>query len=267
MEKKFAAIHIEQTREEFPDIGDCSTNSEDALTEKEYLTAVKRMKKAKATGPDGIPAEVWKYSQLAKEELFFFIQALWQSEKIPKNFALCAFVMMYKKGSRNVCSNYRALGLLNHSYKILSVCLLNRLIKETTWFLSDWQAGFRPGRGCRDNVLLLRVIYDNIIRGNDRCVVTFIDFAAAFDSVSHKFLDSALAKAGASRKSRSIFRAIYRAAQGAARIHGVDGKISFSKWFDVQRGVIQGDIISPVLFIIVLDQLVQSIDTDRKSVV
>ena len=165
-----------------------------------------------------------------------------------------------------MCSNYRALGLLNHSYKILSICLLNRLVKETSWFLSDWQSGFRAGRGCRDNLLLLRVLYDHIIRGDKQCAVTFIDFEAAFDSVSHKYLDKALEKAGASRKTRAIFRAIYKAAQGAARIRGVDGKIHYSKWFDIQRGVIQGDIISPVLFILALDQLVQSLDKGGQGV-
>ena len=69
-----------------------------------------------------------------------------------------------------------------------------------------------------------------------------------------------------SRKFRSIFRAIYQAAQGAARIRGVDGKVTFSKWFDIQSGVIQGDIISPVLFILALDQLVQTIDTGGEGV-
>lgn len=144
---------------------------------------------------------------------------------------------------------------------------MHRLIKETSWFLSDWQAGFRAGRGCRDNVLLLRVIYDQIIRGNDKCVVTFIDFAAAFDSVSHKYLDNALKNAGASRNTRAIFRVIYKAAQGAARVQSVDGKICMSKAFDIRRGVIQGDIISPILFILALDQLIQQhVDTGGNGV-
>ena len=70
--------------------------------------------------------------------------------------------------------------------------------------------------------------------------MTYIDFAAAFDSVSHKFLDRALKKAKASRKIRALFRVIYEAAQGAARIIGIDGKITYSAKFDVCRGVIQG---------------------------
>ena len=114
--------------------------------------------------------------------------------------------MIYKhKGSSDDPSCYRAIGLLNHAYKVISICLLKRVAAETDDFLSDWQAGFRPERGCRDNILLLRVLYDNIIANNKHCVVTYIDFVAAFDSVSHRFLDEAL---GAMRKTRALFRTI-----------------------------------------------------------
>ena len=122
--------------------------------------------------------------------------------------------------------------------------------KECAGFFSDCQAGFRQKRGCRDNILLLRVIYDQFIKSNSNFVVTYIDFKAAFDSVSHKYIDSALAKAGASRKSRAIFRAIYRAASGTARTNGTQGGKVYSERFNVARGVVQGDIISPILFIL-----------------
>ena len=97
-------------------------------------------------------------------------------------------------------------------------------------------------------------------------MVTFIDFAAAFDSVSHVFLDRALDKAKASRKTRALFREIYRAAQGAARVKGANGQFTFSKTFDIERGVIQGDIISPIFFIIALDQLVQHYDKSGQGI-
>ena len=112
-----------------------------------------------------------------------------------------------------------ALGLLNHTYKIVSVTLLKRLVDECSEFFSDWQTGFRPKWGCRDNVLLLRVLYEQIIKVDSKFIgilVTFIDFSAAFDTVSHNFIDRTLAKAGASRKSWAIFRAIYAAVAGIA---------------------------------------------------
>ena len=157
--------------------------------------------------------------------LFEFLQQVWRKETVPENLVVCIFVMIFKnKGSPNDCSKYRAIGLLNHAYKIMSVVLLRRLVEECADFFSEWQAGFRPKRGCRDNTLLLRVLYDQVIRQDRRCVVTFIDYSAAFDSVSHKFMDATLAIAGASRKSRAIFRAIYAAATGTARANSTDGQ-------------------------------------------
>ena len=104
------------------------------------------------------------------------------------------------------------------------------------------------------------MIYDRYIKGNKKCVVTFIDFAAAFDSVSHQFLDHALKKARTTRKTRAMFRAIYAAAEGAARVKSSDGLFKMSTTFNIARGVIQGDIISPIFFVIALDQLVQTFD-------
>ena len=93
-------------------------------------------------------------------------------------------------------------------------------------------------RGCRDNILLLRVLYDQVINGDGRCLVTYIDYKAAFDSVAHKFLDTTLASAKASRKSRAIFRAIYAVASGVVKVKGTDGNIIFSRHFDIGRGVV-----------------------------
>ena len=174
--------------------------------------------------------------------------------------AVGIFVMIYKKACPEDCANYRCIGLLNHSYKILTTILLQRLMAECESFFSDWQAGFRQKRGCRDNILLLRIIYDKVIKENEKIVVTFIDFKAAFDSLSHKYIDAALAKAGATRKTRAIFRAIYAAATGVARVSGTQGKSVFSEPFDIARGVVQGDIISPILFILALDQLIKAHD-------
>ena len=96
------------------------------------------MKNGKAVGADGIPSGVWKHSAVARDALYAFLRKVWSKEEVPKNLTVCIFIMMYKKkGSHNDCSKYRAIGLLNHTYKIMSVVLLRRLVEECKDFLAS----------------------------------------------------------------------------------------------------------------------------------
>ena len=85
-----------------------------------------------------------------------------------------------------------------------------------------------------------------------RLCVTFLDLKQAFDSVSHACLEAALRDAGASDKSIAMFRAVYTMAKGAVRVTGADGSRLISRVFDIGRGVLQGDLISPLYFIVAL---------------
>jgi hypothetical protein len=67
---------------------------------------------------------------------------------------------------------------------------------------------------------VLRAIIDAVVEAGEEIVVSSIDFTAAFDSVSHKFLDEVLAEAGAAPKSRALFGAMYTAAEGRVRVGG-----------------------------------------------
>ena len=170
--------------------------------------------------------------------------------------------MLFKnKGSNNDPQKYRCIGLLSHAYKVLNQCLLRQLEQETESFLSEWQAGFRKTRGCRDNVLTLRTIYDQMLELGKKLYVTFIDYSAAFDSVSHKFIDRALKAAGASDKSRALFRAIYLAASATTKVQSTDGSFVMSQPFLINRGVVQGDITSPLYFILTLELILRKHDS------
>ena len=58
--------------------------------------------------------------------------------------------------------------------------------------------------------------------------VTFIDYSAAFDSVSHKFIDLALGETGAKTRTRALFRAVYGSAAAVTKVKDVDGTYIFS---------------------------------------
>ena len=131
---------------------------------------------------------------------------------------------------------------------------------ETEGYLQDWQAGFRQGRGCRDNVLILRTLVEKMLREGKPLVLTFIDYSAAFDSVGHKFLDKALGEANAKPKTRAIFRSIYGSASAKTKVKDTDGQYIYSEAFPVRRGVVQGDITSPLYFIIALEAILRRYD-------
>ena len=90
--------------------------------------------------------------------------------------------------------------------------------------------------------------------------VTFIDYSAAFDTVSHKFLDEALQRAGESNKTRDMFRAMYAAASAATKVLGTDNKHVLSPKFPINRGVVQRDIVSPLYFILALELILRNHD-------
>ena len=160
------------------------------------------MKRDKATGPDKIPVEVYINSEYCRHALFDLIIHICRDECCPEDFVTSEFCPIYKKkGSHHDFSKYRYICLLNHSYKLLSAYLLTILIDEIEDELPDNQYGFRRLRGTRDAIFVLQQIVQNVVRNAQDAYVAFIDFTAAFDSVSHKFLDRCLKQMGASDSS------------------------------------------------------------------
>ena len=259
--RKFEATPEESKRPPMPPLTSVRT-SDDILTRSEFDRAMKRMKISKATGPDDVPIEVFKKCPQLADELFNFMVYVWDNEVLPTNMAVAKFVMLYKhKGSTNDPSKYRCIGLLNHSYKLLTNIMLERLLLCSESFLKDWQAGFRTKRGCRDNSMILRTVCQRMIELGESIAITFVDYSAAFDTVSHKFLDEALEAAGAPVKIRALFRAIYDSASAYTTIPGTDGSTVSSSTFPINRGVLQGDITSPLYFILALELILRKYDS------
>ena len=94
----------------------------------------------------------------------------------------------------------------------------------------------------------------------EKIVLTFVDYSAAFNTVSHKFLDDALADAGAPAKVRAMFRAVYSAASAFTTVSVPDRKVVKSKVFKIRREVVQGDITSPLFFILALELILRRYD-------
>ena len=234
--------------------------AENTVTIEEFDECLRAIHKGKTPGWDDTPIEAYLSSESAKRELYEIVCIMWRKEDIPPDLVRAIFVMLYKKGARDDFGNYRAIGLLCHSYKVFSVIVLRRMQGALEQRLPETQAGFRKGRGCRDNVVVLRSIIKAVIKSGREAMATFIDYSAAFDTISHRFLDESLAAAGVSTKVRRIIRAIYSSATGMVRIRLPSGETLLSEAFRILRGAIQGDIFSPPCFTIGLDRIFRLYD-------
>ena len=104
-------------------------------------------------------------------------------------------------------------------------------------------------------------------------ILLFIDFVAAFDTVSHLFLDKAMSAVPQKTvhdkarmdKCRAIIRTIYEKAAAAVRVRKADGTDIISDTVPVNRGVLQGDKVSPLCFILAL-QLIRQLHDIRGGV-
>ena len=259
LEKKFAA----RPDETMPDLAACP--EEEIIPDlaiEETEACLGKMKSGKAPGPDGNPAELY-CNDTATAELHHVLERIFNTEEIPSDFVLGEMLNFFKKKDKDDRANYRALGLLNHGYKIFSRILLTRIIPYIDPKLSDTQAGFRKGRGCRDNILILNMAIQHLLKkesdsDESHGVITYIDFVAAFDSILHSYMIQALLDYGVPKKYCRLVAKIYQTAAVQVRIIETSGERKLSRTISIRRGAIQGDIPSPVYFLVALDKLLKN---------
>ena len=88
-------------------------------------------------------------------------------------------------------------------------------------------------------------------------VITYIDFTAAFDSILHSYLFKALKEYGVPAKYCRLVKAVYKSAMVRVRLVQQGGQRSYSRNISIDRGVIQGDIPSPICFLVSVDKLLK----------
>ena len=109
--------------------------------------------RTKASGGDGIPAELF---QILKDDavkvLHSICQQIWKTPLMPQDWERSVFIPVPKKGIAKECSNYQTIALIFHASKVMLKVLQARLQQYMYRELSDVQAGFRKGRGTRDQI-------------------------------------------------------------------------------------------------------------------
>ena len=150
---------------------------------------------------------------------------------------------MPKKGNPKECSNYHTIALISLTSKIILKILQARLQQYVNRELPDVQAGFRKGRGTRDQIVNICWIIKAAREFQKNIYFCFIDYAKNFDCVDHHKLWKILQEMGIPDNLTCLLRNLYSGQEVTARTgHGT------TDWFQIGKGVHQGCVLSPCLF-------------------
>ena len=115
----------------------------------------------KTSGGDGIPVELF---QILKDDavkmLHSICQQIWKTHQWPQDWKRSVFILIPKKGNAKECSYYHTIALISHASKVMLKILQARLQKYVNREIPDVQAGFRKGRGTRDQIANIRWIME-----------------------------------------------------------------------------------------------------------
>ena len=155
-----------------------------------------------------------------------------------------------KKEKALSLKDFRPISLIGSVYKILSKVLTNRLKLVMPSIIGDSQSAFLGGRNILDGVLIANEVEDSWVKTKKAGLIFKIDFEKAFDSITWNFLFSMLANFGFGVKWISWIQECVSTARISILVNG-----SPTKEFNPQKGLRQGDPLSPFLFNLVVEAL------------
>ena len=152
----------------------------------EVKWALKRITTNKASGSDGIPVDLF---QILKDDAVKVLHSICQQIcKTQQNWKRSVFVPISKKGNAKKCSNYCTIVLFSHTSKVMLKILQARLQQYVNCEIPDVQAGFRKGRGTRDQIANICWIIERAREFQKNIYFYFINYAKAFNCVDNKKL-------------------------------------------------------------------------------
>ena len=201
----------------------------------------------KASGGDGIPVELF---QILKDDavkvLHSICQHIWKTQQWPQDWKRSVFIPIPKKGNAKECSNCHIIALISHTSKVMLKILQARLQQHVNLELPDVQAGFRKGRGTKDQIANICWIIE---KGSSRktSISTLLTMPKPLT------VWKILKEMGIPDYLTCLLRNLYAGQEATVRTgHGT------TDWFHTGKAVHQGCMLSPCLFNLQAEYIMQS---------
>ncbi|KAK2704262.1 hypothetical protein QYM36_016606 [Artemia franciscana] len=224
----------------------------------EIKSIFKNLKGGTAAGVDGIPILLFKnFLSILIPIIVLLCNKVLRSGQWPSAWKTSLFIPLFKRGNPKAHENYRLIALVPALSKVLEKILDTRLSNwlNTNNLIHEEQGGFRTGYGTTDSVFILKALIDKYGKGKTCLYVGFLDLHKAFDSVDRELLKDAMLNIGLPHSFVRLIVSMYTCVSGIIQVGN-----RFSKLFDIKRGVKQGSTLSPKLFNIFINDVVNFLE-------
>ena len=182
---------------------------------------------SKASGGNGIPAELF---QILKDDTLKVLHSIWQqiwkTQQWLQDSKRSAFNPILKKGNGKECWNYHTIALISHASKLMLKILQARPQQYMNQELPDVKAGFRKGRGTRNQIANFCWMIEKARGFQENIYFCFIDYTKGFDCVDHNKLWKILKEMGIPDHLTCLLRNLYAGQDGTVRTkHGTNNRL------------------------------------------
>jgi len=160
-----------------------------AILKSEVVSALKKMERNKAAGPDEIVTEMLtSLEDFGMEKLTELINKIYNSGEIPKDLSKSIFIALPKKPGAIACELHRTISLMSHVIKLILKIIMYRAQRKIRREIGKEQCGFMEDTGTRNAIFMIRMLADRAIEMQGDLYLCFIDYTKAFDRVQHEKL-------------------------------------------------------------------------------
>ena len=251
---------IIQNPQQFFSANESATQLESVTFDRDdVITKIDSLSAGAAAGPDGIPAILLKKCKFSLADALTLIFRKFLKEGIiPEKLKQAFIIPVHKGGSRGIPANFRPVSLTSHIMKtferVIRAVLVNHL--EVNMKFNPNQHGFRARRSCLSQLLEHQDRLLSILEEGHNADSIYLDFSKAFDKVDIGLLCHKLRDMGISGNLGVLLHNFLSNRKQVILANGVQSKPS-----NVRSGVPQGTVLGPVLFLILINDIDQNLDS------